>query len=372
MRAPRGLVTHAASALIRTFRVVFLLVPAATLVYAAAQFREVPAELDPDPVEVWSPTRTDEIFREGTVTLTLKYEPRTELVGLDLSGLVTSVSVSAGQPVESGDVLATIEGRPLVALVSERPFYRDLVAGESGEDVRELQMLLGDLGLYESPPDGKYGTRTARAVEQWRAAIGDPAPTREFLASEVVWLPADVEHRVVEAVNLHQGSPAPASGEWVVRFSRVLATVSMSANAEGTDLEFPAELSFDEITIGELDSPTLNQSQMDRLSDLVDSGQVRPAEDRAGTETASTSGQTIQLDGRVRSKASRAVVVMPASAVVHDSGTDCVWIRRDTGIAPHRLEVVGGSLGVVYAPSSNADIAEVLANPLEVLGSTRC
>lgn len=59
--------------------------------------------------------------------------------------VVTGTSVAAGDTVGPGRLLAEVSGRPLFAMSTSVPLYRDLLPGMSGNDVRAVQQTLIDL-----------------------------------------------------------------------------------------------------------------------------------------------------------------------------------------------------------------------------------
>jgi peptidoglycan hydrolase-like protein with peptidoglycan-binding domain len=93
--------------------------------------------------------------------------------------VITATSYTAGEQVAPGTVLVEVSGRPLIALASDIPSYRDLGLGDEGTDVRSLQQMLHDLGLLRGEVDGIYGERTAGAVGQLYRLLGYEPPTRQ-------------------------------------------------------------------------------------------------------------------------------------------------------------------------------------------------
>ena len=75
-----------------------------------------------------------------------------------------------------GDCLATVSGRPLIALALPYPLYRDLGPGLVGDDVRSVQESLKNLGFYAGAVDGTYGELTSRAVAELYGAVGAEVP----------------------------------------------------------------------------------------------------------------------------------------------------------------------------------------------------
>lgn len=106
-------------------------------------------------------------------------------------GTVTSVSVTPGSVVGSGDRVFEVEGRGVVALASASPLWRDLLKGDKGDDVRVLQRALVDVG-YEIAVDGEVGDETLRAVADLQG-ITSESGVRDFvsiLPGMFLWLPA--------------------------------------------------------------------------------------------------------------------------------------------------------------------------------------
>lgn len=89
-------------------------------------------------------------------------------------GVVTRTPLGAGAPLAEGDVLLEVDGRPLLALRSESPWYRDLRLGDTGLDVLRLQEALARLGRPVEP-DGVLGQATRAAMETVLVDRGYPA-----------------------------------------------------------------------------------------------------------------------------------------------------------------------------------------------------
>ncbi|MGW3101246.1 peptidoglycan-binding protein [Streptomyces sp. NPDC001100] len=78
----------------------------------------------------------------------------------------------AGTKVKEGDVLMTVNGRPVLALSGTVPMYRALGPGASGDDVKQLQKALHRLGFLSGSISGNYGQGTAAAVTSWYTSKG--------------------------------------------------------------------------------------------------------------------------------------------------------------------------------------------------------
>lgn len=104
------------------------------------------------------------------------------------AGVVTSVVHDDAQEAAPGDVLYTVDLRPVVVGEGAVPAFRDLARGSRGPDVAQLQTLLADLGYLDGEPDGNFGAGTRRAVRDWQDDLGvdDDGVVRR---GDVVWVP---------------------------------------------------------------------------------------------------------------------------------------------------------------------------------------
>ncbi len=93
--------------------------------------------------------------------------------------VVTGMYVRRGDRVRSGELLAEVSDRPVFVFEGPLPLWRDILPGESGKDVAEVQAALAALGFSpgaDSP--GYFGSGTRSAVAAfYRAAGYQPAVT---------------------------------------------------------------------------------------------------------------------------------------------------------------------------------------------------
>lgn len=167
-------------------------------------------------------------------------------------GVVTGIAIQAGDEVDQGSTLYSVNMRPTVVAQGEVPAFRPIGADTEGADVAQLQSMLAARGHYSGPIDGKGGSGTVRAIKSWQKStgvaqtgvveIGDviyvPAlPTRVALDDELIFrgatvvggeealqaLPASPEFRVpvteAQAVMMPTGTriqiDSPDGSEWV-------------------------------------------------------------------------------------------------------------------------------------------------------------
>jgi len=87
-------------------------------------------------------------------------------------GVVTSVQVAAGDTVSAGDVLYSVNLRPVVIAEGAVPMFRSLAVKSEGADVAQLQSFLLGLGFFSGDVDGSFGSSTRSAVKAWQASLG--------------------------------------------------------------------------------------------------------------------------------------------------------------------------------------------------------
>ena len=93
------------------------------------------------------------------------------VAGVDVAPVVTAMPKKLGDPVAEGEPVLEVSGRPVIALQSPVPLYRDILPGSSGADVKALQESLRRLGL--DPSTGStFDGRTQGAVEDLYERLG--------------------------------------------------------------------------------------------------------------------------------------------------------------------------------------------------------
>lgn len=118
------------------------------------------------------------------VTLSQPVEP---IATNQLAGVVTAVNQSDLYQV--GTIAYAVAGVPVRVVTGSIPFYRPLSRGLQGDDVRQLQQALRDLGYLTAEPDGRFSTTTESAVRVWQRALGVQASGAVSLG-ELVAVPA--------------------------------------------------------------------------------------------------------------------------------------------------------------------------------------
>ncbi|ROQ68127.1 putative peptidoglycan binding protein [Streptomyces sp. 840.1] len=130
---------------------------------------------------------------------------------------VTKAPVSGAQ-VKEGDVLMTVNGRPVLALQGTVPMYRALGPGMSGDDVKQLQKALRRLGFEPGGVTGTFGQGTAAAVTGWYAHKGyqaqQPSPDEQQQLGTLQQSVSSAQEALLTTTADGAGStrPAPKTG----------------------------------------------------------------------------------------------------------------------------------------------------------------
>ena len=116
---------------------------------------------------------------------------------------------AAGAVIRQGQTLYAVNGQPVVLFYGDQPAYRELAAGVTGGDVRQLERNLIDLGFGSASNlavDGRFTNADAAAVSRWQAARGVPQ-TGEVRLGELVFAPAPVRVAASRAALGAQAAP---------------------------------------------------------------------------------------------------------------------------------------------------------------------
>uniref|UniRef100_A0AAU2VTP4 Peptidoglycan-binding protein n=1 Tax=Streptomyces sp. NBC_00008 TaxID=2903610 RepID=A0AAU2VTP4_9ACTN len=130
---------------------------------------------------------------------------------------VTKAPVS-GAKIKEGDVLMTVNGRPVLALQGTVPMYRAMGPGMSGDDVKQLQKALRRLGFEPGGVTGTFGQGTAAAVTGWYTHKGyqaqQPSPDEQQQLGTLQQSVSSAQEALLTTTAAGAGSthPAPKTG----------------------------------------------------------------------------------------------------------------------------------------------------------------
>ena len=107
--------------------------------------------------------------------------------------VLVSINLKVGDGVPYGTSMGEVSGRPIFALKSSLPLYRDLVASDQGADVTALQKALNEAGI-KAPSTGVMDAKTLSAIKAMYDRAGYHPPgwpgTTRLDAREVVMVNA--------------------------------------------------------------------------------------------------------------------------------------------------------------------------------------
>lgn len=297
---------------------------------------EPPGSLAPPKPAAAATVSYREFFDQRAVSLRIESAEDSRLES-GVGGRVTSSACTPGAVIESGSVIAAIDGRPLVALATSPPLWRDLRAGDSGDDVRALQTELARLG-YPATVDGKAGKRTLDAVATLFERAGDAAYEPGAVeAARIVWLPA---------ASVTVGECSASIGETVEArgaIASVAGAITRISVDEPDDAVVPGERSLTVDTISVPVDDSWSVSDPTALGALGAAPSVVRHRNTALSETGAERGGTLR--GTLAFAAPVEVGIVPPAAVHSIEGNEgCVA----AGPKALRVTIVGSQLGQSY------------------------
>ena len=131
------------------------------------------------------------------------------------SGVVTRVGPSVRRQAQVGDILYWVDLKPVVVARGATPSFRSLSVGSNGDDVRQLQGFLRELGYPVADAPGNFGTSTAHAVQQWQ---GDIEATVDGVvgAGDIIYLASTFPRAIVLKAEVVAVGATVTGGETVL------------------------------------------------------------------------------------------------------------------------------------------------------------
>ncbi|WP_341251545.1 peptidoglycan-binding protein [Euzebya pacifica] len=238
----------------------------------------------------------------------------------------TLTSIAAvGELLDLGTVAWTLDAEPVVVLVGDGVWYRDLdTDSEDGDDVALLESALVSLGYGDDLiVDTTFTSATASAVEAWETALGRTDPDGAVTTDEVVLLDAPatiLRHDAVVGAGLSTGSPvlsvggeeqlvvvpAPAdeSRAWEVGTP---VTLLVDDRVVGTGTVSARSVAVEGGTVDQVGTRTLHVEADDDLSDRPDGSAITVSRIADGTAAAVTVPVAALVEGTDGTPAVRVV-----------------------------------------------------------------
>lgn len=282
---------------------------------AEAAARTAPPTPSPILVPVEERVLTSDIVTRGTgrygLPQSISIVPSTLKSNI---GVITTLPLRNAQ-LEEGDVALTASGRPVFILQGDTPTYRDLVPGNSGEDVHQLELALKRLGFDPGVVDKIYDEQTSAAVAAWYDSAGwEPfGPTPNQLATI-----RTLEQELALAKNRRAAAyNAVATADLAVQAAR--------ANAESANIAASADVGV-----------------KTRIKDRVGADREASGEDKANAAAALAAAQTAETATRLAGQAAIQAALDAQTAAAREAKLAADSVTR----LEADLEVANSKVGV--------------------------
>ena len=270
--------------------------------------------------------------------------------GVAAGGATLTSIAGVGERLDLGSVAWTLDAEPVVVLIGDGVWYRDLdTDADDGEDVALLEASLAALGYGDDlTVDTTYTSATASAVEAWETDLGRADPDGVVTTDEVILLDAPatiLRHDSTVGASLSSGASVLSVGGQ----QQVVVVPAPADEARDWEVGTPVTLLVDDHEVG--------TGVVSARSSAVEGGTV----DAVGTRTLHVTtdldlsdrpdGSAITVS-RIADGAAAAVTVPVAALVADPSGTPAVRVVDDIGytivpvtvglVADGRVEITSG------------------------------
>ncbi|WP_404871023.1 peptidoglycan-binding protein (plasmid) [Kitasatospora griseola] len=331
-----------------------------------------PPEPDVLTAQVEKRVLTSSVVVRGTVTAGQSIDVAPVGGGAGTKSVVTKLPVKVGDSVSAGQLLLETAGRPVFALRGDLPVYRDLKPGSKGQDVKQLQEALFQLGFGSGDDTaGTFGVGTKAAVAAFYSARGyDPLPALPDGDAQV--------EAAQDAVTAGQQSLSDAQDALK---AAQRTTGAVPSGQAGTGATTPSAGSGDS-GASSVNSPNAGQSvamaqkQVDRAAESLAKLRKKLTDIQAlvgplvpATEVVFLSGFPARVDnvaGRVGSEVSGKVLTVSAGALVVKGSVSA----SDKGLVHpgQKVEILSELTGT-KASAVVASVADTTDDPAQATGS---
>jgi peptidoglycan hydrolase-like protein with peptidoglycan-binding domain len=180
---------------------------------SAEQATPTPQESPANTAKVERGKLSDRVSQAGILTLRARSDGSPFAVINRAGGTYTTLP-DAGDKVDCGDVLYRVDNHPVLLLCGTVPAYRDLHTGEAGQDVRQLNRNLRQLGhdadahVHIHPGDTDFTFKTEKALKVLQHAKNFEV-TGALEVDDAVFLPVSV--RIAKVTGELGGAARPGA-----------------------------------------------------------------------------------------------------------------------------------------------------------------
>ncbi|MGP2439504.1 peptidoglycan-binding domain-containing protein, partial [Streptomyces sp. JW3] len=266
------------------------------------------------------------------------------------SGILTWVP-EAGDTIERGENVYSVNQQKTPLLYGNIPFYRTLRAGDSGSDVKILEANLKALGYDGFTADSTYNAATAAAVQDWqddlnREQTGEVAPGDAVVA--------DGARKVAKVQAATGAAPSGPLLSWTA--TERVVTVELEAQYEdlvevGTEAEVTlpdgSTVQGKVTDVGAPSNVSDDQSGEDGGAGGSEGDQeaTLPVELTVKDQKGLGDYQAASVDVTLESESRENVLAVPVNALVaRDGGGYALEVVKPS--APHGVEYVPVELGI--------------------------
>lgn len=301
------------------------------------------------PVETqdWNETR------QVTLTATMSAD---RVITANSTGMVTAEWSANG--LHSGQPAFAVDGRPVIALATGEPMWRDLHYHDTGEDVRALNNELVRLGYPADSGSATYSWNTGNAWAKLLAAAGARAAADgSFSMADTLWIPEDAI--TVSAWAASPGTQVMAGAQLATVPGRLVKLALASGSAPGIDQTLTVYGQYATLPAGQ--SEVTDTAFLDSV--MASSGWAAQTADSisAGISATLTTGQAVH------------VLRVPAAAVYGFDAAGTSGCVVSDG-RPVHVTVVGSDMGTSYVTATDGTDIDTISTVTvgSSLGSARC
>lgn len=323
--------------------------------WAAGRATFVPPQAEPVAAVVQVYTVAEDTVGSSLALTAVAQWRSTPLVGGDVTGKVTSLALAPGAVVDQGDVLLTVDLRPVTVAAGEVPAFRALDSTVEGPDVAQLQQMLIAQGHLAGTADGRFRASTTRAVRAWQKALGAPV-TGSVPLGDVVFVP-DLPARITFEDEVKVGallSPGDAVLRAVEPAPAFTLQVSPDQRSVVPEVGDPVRIALGDATVDAVVASSLTTEDGALVFTLTapDGGPVCPAPCDAVPFDAQEhrAPATVLLTPEVTGPA------VPLSALATTAGGEVYVVLADGSRAPVTVRAQDGSRAVVDGVAVGASV----------------
>jgi len=295
------------------------------------------------------------------VQLSIQQGPNRQLFAAG-EGLLTDFDCAVGTFFRSGASNLSIDGRPVLNLATETPMWRDLRAGDTGDDVRALTRELKRLGH----PVAVENTLRSEVVRLLRAGLmreGSRGSDSQTIRRErLLWLP---ERKVEVLECLAEAGTRVTSEQAIAGLSaKALGASVVNVPADAVPGERVIELGGDRIAV-DSEGRITSKSELVKLDGAVQ--RALSAREGSAADGGAEPGEP-RLSVRYLLKRPLEAWVVPPSALVMQTEQQACIVSAEQALP---VDVVASALGKSFIVFDDAAIAPARVE-LHPEQSTRC